>query len=71
MVPEVGVEPTRGVTSHDFESCASANSATPAIVVELTGIEPVMRQCHCRVIPLHYSPTTRDDFNILGNVCQI
>ena len=25
-------------------------------MVELTGIEPVIRQCHCRVIPLHYSP---------------
>ncbi len=30
MVPMVGVEPTRGATPHDFESCASANSATSA-----------------------------------------
>ncbi len=29
MVPVVGVEPTL-LTEHDFESCASANSATPA-----------------------------------------
>ena len=24
--------------------------------VELTGIEPVFRQCHCRVLPLDDSP---------------
>ena len=29
MVPEVGVEPTHPKV-HEFESCASANSATPA-----------------------------------------
>ncbi len=29
MVPKVGVEPTL-LTEHDFESCASANSATSA-----------------------------------------
>lgn len=29
MIPVVGVEPTL-LTEHDFESCASANSATPA-----------------------------------------
>ena len=29
IVPVVGVEPTL-LTEHDFESCASANSATPA-----------------------------------------
>ena len=29
-VPEVGLEPTRGLPSLDFESSASANSATPA-----------------------------------------
>jgi hypothetical protein len=28
-IPVVGVEPTL-LTEHDFESCASANSATPA-----------------------------------------
>jgi integrase len=30
MVPEVGIEPTRGGASRDFESRASANFATPA-----------------------------------------
>jgi hypothetical protein len=30
MVPVVGVEPTLQ-KEHDFESCASANSATPAL----------------------------------------
>ncbi len=29
-MPMVGVEPTRGATPHDFESCASASSATSA-----------------------------------------
>ncbi len=29
VVPEVGVEPTHPKV-HEFESCASANSATPA-----------------------------------------
>ena len=29
IIPVVGVEPTL-LTEHDFESCASANSATPA-----------------------------------------
>lgn len=30
MMPEVGVEPTHPKV-HEFESCASANSATPAL----------------------------------------
>ena len=30
VVPEAGVEPARGVTAHDFESCMTANSITPA-----------------------------------------
>jgi hypothetical protein len=29
MVPKEGIEPSF-LTEHDFESCASANSATPA-----------------------------------------
>jgi S-adenosylmethionine:tRNA ribosyltransferase-isomerase len=33
MVPEKGIEPSRGVTSADFESAASTSSATPAGVV--------------------------------------
>ena len=44
LIPVVGVEPTL-LTEHDFESCASANSATPAslqIILEAaTGFEPV------------------------------
>ena len=31
-MPKVGIEPTL-LTEHDFESCASASSATPAIVI--------------------------------------
>ena len=31
-MPRVGVEPTRGVTSRDFESRASASSATSAYI---------------------------------------
>ncbi len=30
LVPEVGLEPT-SLAAHDFESCAYANSATPAM----------------------------------------
>ena len=30
MVPKAGLEPARGVTTLDFESSASANSATAA-----------------------------------------
>ncbi len=30
LVPKVGLEPTRDFTSADFESAASANSATSA-----------------------------------------
>lgn len=25
-------------------------------MVEPRGVEPLTRQCHCRVIPLHYGP---------------
>ena len=32
MIPVVGVEPTLQ-KEHDFESCASANSATPAYLI--------------------------------------
>ena len=32
VVPKVGLEPTRDFTSADFESAASANSATSAYV---------------------------------------
>ena len=33
MVPEVGLEPTRGISPADFESATSANSIIPAIRV--------------------------------------
>ena len=33
MVPKAGLEPARGVTTLDFESSASANSATAAYSV--------------------------------------
>ena len=36
MVPKAGLEPARRVTTLDFESSASANSATSATVVLLT-----------------------------------
>ena len=40
VVPMVGVEPTLP-KEHDFESCASANSATSALYVkEVPGFEP-------------------------------
>ena len=49
MVRVVGLEPTRLATS-DFESEASANSATPALMVGERGFEP---------LPLGYKPSAR------------
>ena len=40
-VPEVGVEPTHPKV-HEFESCASANSATPACGFAVYVVEPPM-----------------------------
>ncbi len=58
----VGVEPTL-LTEHDFESCASANSATPAYIkVKLnkkmeaaTGFEPVVEVLQTCALPLGYA----------------
>jgi hypothetical protein len=36
MVPEEGVEPTRSKAPADFESAASASSATPGLLANLT-----------------------------------
>ena len=36
MVPEEGVEPTRSKAPADFESAASASSATPGLLAKLT-----------------------------------
>jgi hypothetical protein len=36
-MPKVGIEPTFP-KEHDFESCASANSATPALSVKYNDI---------------------------------
>ena len=41
VVPEVGVEPTHPRV-HEFESCASANSATPARGREVYVLAPGM-----------------------------
>ncbi len=41
---------------HDFESCASANSATPALHLEAaTGFEPVIRVLQTHALPLGYA----------------
>ncbi len=41
---------------HDFESCASANSATPACMLEAaTGIEPVVKVLQTSALPLGYA----------------
>ena len=61
MVPMVGVEPTL-LTEHDFESCASANSATSAcvnnqkILAGAVGIEPTLKVLETLVLPLNYAP---------------
>ena len=40
MVPKAGLEPARRVTTLDFESSASANSATSAIAA----VQDILRQ---------------------------
>ena len=41
---------------HDFESCASANSATPALHLEAaTGFEPVIKVLQTSALPLGYA----------------
>jgi hypothetical protein len=56
MIPVVGVEPTL-LAEHDFESCASANSATPACVLAgVVGIEPTPKVLETFVLPLNYTP---------------
>ncbi len=59
MVPVAGVEPAL-LTEHDFESCASAYSATPAgaekIKLEaVTGFEPVVKVLQTSALPLGYT----------------
>ena len=41
VMPEVGVEPTHPKV-HEFESCASANSATPASGLEVYAVAEQM-----------------------------
>ena len=43
MVPERGIEPPH-LAVHDFESCASTNSATPARVTIVYDIEKVLQE---------------------------
>jgi hypothetical protein len=58
LIPVVGVEPTLQ-KEHDFESCASANSATPAFSLEAaTGFEPVIEVLQTSALPLGYAAIT-------------
>jgi hypothetical protein len=58
----VGVEPTL-LTEHDFESCASANSATPAKkLAGVVGIEPTPKVLETFVLPLNYTPMMESYF---------
>ena len=58
LIPVVGVEPTLQ-KEHDFESCASANSATPAMSLEAaTGFEPVIKVLQTSALPLGYAAIT-------------
>ena len=43
MVPEEGVEPTRSKAPADFESAASASSATPGLLANLTCRAPALK----------------------------
>ena len=58
LIPVVGVEPTLQ-KEHDFESCASANSATPALSLKAaTGFEPVIEVLQTSALPLGYAAIT-------------
>ena|GEM_PF-1837436 len=54
MIPVAGVEPALP-KEHDFESCASANSATPALLEAATGFEPVIKVLQTSALPLGYA----------------
>jgi hypothetical protein len=57
-IPVVGVEPTLQ-KEHDFESCASANSATPAFRMEAApGFEPGVKVLQTSALPLGYAAIT-------------
>ncbi len=49
MMPVAGLEPAR-IAPHDFESCASANSATPALVLALTDYRQRYSLYHIRFV---------------------
>ena len=61
MIPAAGVEPARPQRALDFESSASANSATPACwkvsisTKAVTGFEPVMKVLQTSALPLGYT----------------
>ena len=63
MIPEVGFEPTRPQRTLDFESSASASSATPAkkYLIGYTqskvviGFEPTMKVLQTSALPLGYT----------------
>ena len=59
MIPAAGVEPARPQRALDFESSASANSATPASwfisTKAVTGFEPVMKVLQTSALPLGYT----------------
>ena len=58
LIPVVGIEATLQ-KEHDFESCASANSATPACRMEAaTGFEPVIKVLQTYALPLGYAAIT-------------
>jgi hypothetical protein len=54
LIPVAGVEPALP-KEHDFESCASANSATPALLEAATGFEPVIKVLQTLALPLGYA----------------
>ena len=54
LIPAAGVEPARPQRALDFESSASANSATPAYKA-VTGFEPVMKVLQTSALPLGYT----------------
>ncbi len=66
LIPEVGFEPTRPQRTLDFESSASASSATPAkqnmmdnrMEKAVIGFEPTMKVLQTSALPLGYTART-------------
>src|SRR5699024_2508531 len=63
-IPVAGIEPARPQRTRDFESRASANSATLAYILDFlkaaTGFEPVVEDLQSSALPLGYAAMRKE-----------